>query len=404
MQKLLLNILENYKLAKLSNLTDHELAVYVRQQSADILENTISIDSEKYKVKASVGQGQWADVPWIAVFDKSITQSATEGYYIVYLFRADMSGVYLSLNQGWTYFKNRYKTKLGREKITQVSDVWKNELSSTLNDFSYEKINLKNEGKMNSLVEGYELGHICGKFYSVEDMPSSEELGWDLQNLIGVYREIKGKLKQGSVEKTNDYLIVNSNMGLLDVGKTEDDSYGIESSIENYNESKLNLNSVPMSFAAKEQKSRSFTPKKIDFIKQAKSQKKLGYAGELIVLKYEKDFLERAGKSNLIKKVKHVSDEEGDGAGYDILSFDLDGNEKYIEVKTTKFNSDTPFYLTDNELEFSKKEASNYYLYRVYDFDIQENQAKLYILHGDLTNILSLKPQNYIVEGLLCSK
>ena len=404
MQKLLLNILENYKLAKLSNLTDHELAVYVRQQSADILENTISIDSEKYKVKASVGQGQWADVPWIAVFDKSITQSATEGYYIVYLFRADMSGVYLSLNQGWTYFKNRYKTKLGREKITQVSDVWKNELSSTLNDFSYEKINLKNEGKMNSLVEGYELGHICGKFYSVEDMPSSEELGWDLQNLIGVYREIKGKLKQGSVEKTNDYLIVNSNMGLLDVGKTEDDSYGIESSIENYNESKLNLNSVPMSFAAKEQKSRSFTPKKIDFIKQAKSQKKLGYAGELIVLKYEKDFLERAGKSNLMKKVKHVSDEEGDGAGYDILSFDLDGNEKYIEVKTTKFNSDTPFYLTDNELEFSKKEASNYYLYRVYDFDIQENQAKLYILHGDLTNILSLKPQNYIVEGLLCFK
>lgn len=404
MQKLLLNILENYKLAKLSNLTDHELAVYVRQQSADILANTISIDSEKYKVKASVGQGQWADVPWIAVFDKSITQSATEGYYIVYLFRADMSGVYLSLNQGWTYFKNRYKTKLGREKITQVTDVWKNELSSTLNDFSYEKINLKNEGKMNSLVEGYELGHICGKFYSVEDMPSSEELGWDLQNLIGVYREIKGKLKQGSVEKTNDYLIVNSNMGLLDVGKTEDDSYGIESSIENYNESKLNLNSVPMSFAAKEQKSRSFTPKKIDFINQAKSQKKLGYAGELIVLKYEKDFLERAGKSNLMKKVKHVSDEEGDGAGYDILSFDLDGNEKYIEVKTTKFNSDTPFYLTDNELEFSKKEASNYYLYRVYDFDIQENQAKLYILHGDLTNILSLKPQNYIVEGLLCSK
>ncbi|MBB3106470.1 hypothetical protein FHS24_000971 [Psychrobacter luti] len=404
MQKLLLNILENYKLAKLSNLTDHELAVYVRQQSADVLANAISIDSEKYKVKGSVGQGQWADVPWIAVFDKSITQSATEGYYIVYLFRADMSGVYLSLNQGWTYFKNRYKTKLGREKITQVSNVWKNELSSTLNDFSYEKINLKNEGKMNSLVEGYELGHICGKFYSVEDMPSSEELGWDLQNLIGVYREVKGKLKQGSVEKTNDYLIVNSNMGLLDVEKTEDDSYGIESSIENYNESKLKLNSVPISFAAEEQKSRSFTPKKIDFIKQAKSQKKLGYAGELIVLKYEKDFLERAGKSNLIKKVKHVSDEEGDGAGYDILSFDLDGNEKYIEVKTTKLNSDTPFYLTDNELEFSKKEASNYYLYRVYDFDIQANQAKFYILHGDLTNMLSLKPQNYIVEGLLCSK
>lgn len=241
MKELLQEILNDYKLAKLDKLEKHQLAISVRQKSVDVLANAISVDSEKYKVKGSVGQGQWADVPWIAVFDKSITQSATEGYYIVYLFRADMSGVYLSLNQGWTYFKNKYKTKLGREKIIQVSNVWKNELSSTLNNFSYEKINLKNEGKLNSLVEGYELGHICGKFYSVENMPSSEELGLDLQNLIGVYREVKGKLKQSSVEKTNDYLIVNSNMGLLDVEETEDDSYGIESSIENYNESKLKL-------------------------------------------------------------------------------------------------------------------------------------------------------------------
>ncbi|NYR09202.1 DUF3578 domain-containing protein [Psychrobacter sp. BI730] len=404
MQKLLLNILENYKLAKLNDLTDHELAIYVRKKSVDILAHAISVDIERYKLKGSVGQGQWADVPWIAVFDKSITQSATEGYYIVYLFRADMSGVYLSLNQGWTYFKDKYKTKLGREKITQVSNAWKDELSSALNDFSYEKIDLKNGGKINSFVEGYELGHICGKFYSVENMPSSEELGLDLQNLIGVYREVKGKLKQSSVEKTNDYLIVNSNMGLLDVEETEDDSYGIESSIENYNESKLKLNPVPIFFIAKEQKPRSFTPKKIDFISKAKNQKKLGYAGELIVLKYEKDLLEKEGKPNLARKIKHISQEEGDGAGYDILSFDLHGNEKYIEVKTTRLNSETQFHLTDNELEFSKKEASNYYLYRVYDFDIQENKAKFYILHGDLTNIISLKPQNYIVEGLLRSK
>lgn len=124
----------------------------------------------------------------------------------------------------------------------------------------------------------------------------------------------------------------------------------------------------------------------------------------MIVLKYEKDLLEKEGKPNLARKIKHISQEEGDGAGYDILSFDLHGNEKYIEVKTTRLNSETQFHLTDNELEFSKKEASNYYLYRVYDFDIQENKAKFYILHGDLTNIISLKPQNYIVEGLLRSK
>ncbi len=80
------------------------------------------INKENYLITGSAGQGNWADVPWIAVFDKEITTSATIGYDIAYLFRADMSGVYLSLNQGWTYFKENYKTKKGREYIKLTSN------------------------------------------------------------------------------------------------------------------------------------------------------------------------------------------------------------------------------------------------------------------------------------------
>jgi hypothetical protein len=65
-----------------------------------------------YRVKGSVGLGNWSETPWVGVFDPMVTESAQRGFYVVYLFRKDGSGVYLSLNQGTTAVqaeaKNRY--------------------------------------------------------------------------------------------------------------------------------------------------------------------------------------------------------------------------------------------------------------------------------------------------------
>lgn len=41
--------------------------------------------------------------------------------------------------------------------------------------------------------------------------------------------------------------------------------------------------------------------------------------------------------------------------------------------------------MTQNELEVSKKFASSYYLYRVYDFDINSENVKIKIYQGDLS-------------------
>lgn len=399
MRELLLKILDEYNSAKKESFKAHQLANYLRVNSGQIIEKEASIDTLKYKVEGSPGKGNWADIPWIAIFDKDITMTATKGYDIVYLFCADMSGVYISLNQGWTYFKKKYGIKEGRKKIEQVSSAWKNILSSTLTDFSYDSIDLRI--KNNNLAEGYELGHICGKFYDINDIPSDKELIQDLQKLLGVYRELKGRLRESSIEKTNDYLIVNSDLGLFEKVEDADDLDGIESSIENYTKSLLEREECPTSFVAKDQKPREFVAKKTDFLKKAKNQKKLGYAGELMVLNYEFDLLNKNGRADLAQKVKHISEDEGDGAGYDILSYELDGREKHIEVKTTTGDSDTPFNITDSELEFSGLQDSNYYLYRVYEFNKEKNQGKFYYIKGHLSNKLCLRPQNYIVNGLL---
>lgn len=146
------------------------------------------IPKSKYKIQGSIGQGNPAEIPWICVFDLDITKSAQEGFYIVYLFNSDMSGVYLSLNQGWTQYERAFGTKEGRIEIKKNANYSKTLLKSD-QGFSYAPINLN---ATKSLGKGYVLGNICSVFYDAKAIPPEEVLIDDLRNLIGVYRELKG--------------------------------------------------------------------------------------------------------------------------------------------------------------------------------------------------------------------
>jgi 5-methylcytosine-specific restriction protein A len=184
-------ILNNYLPSKIERYGSNNLHLYLMHEARDAVINLSGIDVSKYKVEGSAGAGNWAEVPWIAVFDKDITTSATKGYYIVYLFRADMTGVYLSLNQGWTFYKDTYGVRNGKIKIKSISEGWQRILASSLSDFNFDDIDLRCQ---NTLGKGYELGHICGKFYPSNNIPNNNVLVNDLHNMIGVYRELKGHM------------------------------------------------------------------------------------------------------------------------------------------------------------------------------------------------------------------
>lgn len=134
----------------------------------------------------------------------------------------------------------------------------------------------------------------------------------------------------------------------------------------------------------------AITPFTIDFIEKEIRNKHLGLLGELFILKGEIDFLKSNGRDDLASKVQHISVQIGDGLGFDILSYDLLGNEKKIEVKTTRSNISRPFYVTRNELEISSENPENYYLYRLFDFDSNLNKGKYYVITGNLTISLTL--------------
>ncbi len=130
------------------------------------------------------------------------------------------------------------------------------------------------------------------------------------------------------------------------------------------------------------------------------SNSALGLLGEELVIDAERANLIEKNRRDLAEKIIHVSVIEGDGAGYDIKSFTPEGEIKYIEVKTTKGHGTTPFYLSPNEIEFSRMNPNNYYLYRIYDLDVQNKSGKIYVLTGDLSDKLDLKPTQYVATLL----
>ena len=87
---------------------------------------------------------------------------------------------------------------------------------------------------------------------------------------------------------------------------------------------------------------------------------------EQLVVDYEHTWLREQGRSDLADRVRWTAREDGDGLGYDVLSYSIDGHERYIEVKTTALGALTPFYLSSAELEFARCHPQTYALYRVY--------------------------------------
>lgn len=118
----------------------------------------------------------------------------------------------------------------------------------------------------------------------------------------------------------------------------------------------------------------------------------LGLAGERLVLRYEQERLSRAGQSRLAGKIVHISATESDSLGFDILSYENDGRERLIEVKTTRFGSLTPFFASRNEVEVSARRQDDYQLYRLFRFS---EQPKLFVLPGSLRRSCRLDPVSY---------
>lgn len=140
---------------------------------------------------------------------------------------------------------------------------------------------------------------------------------------------------------------------------------------------------------------------KMDYIKSQIANTKIGELGEKLVFKHEQEKLKTLAKkdSKFAMLIPEWVALEDDGAGYDIKSYNENGDEIFIEVKATTGSKFTPFYISANELEFSKTHAGNYYLYRLFSINTTAEVA-YFILSGDisLSTEIEISETEYIAK------
>ncbi|MEK3833360.1 MrcB family domain-containing protein [Paenibacillus sp. FSL R7-0128] len=187
-----------YTSAKMEGFAGHSLGTLFRQTLPSELKALPFID-DQYKVQGSVGQGNWAAVPWLAVLDKRITETTQHGEYVVYLFAEDMSAVYLTFNQG--------VTKPIQEKGRRDGYAYLRDRKEALLDFlaltnmnKDENIRLVDSG----LGQDYQVSTVAYIKYERGNVPNDEQLIQDLENVIEDYRLYVESAMAPSDDETSD--------------------------------------------------------------------------------------------------------------------------------------------------------------------------------------------------------
>jgi Domain of unknown function (DUF3883) len=120
-------------------------------------------------------------------------------------------------------------------------------------------------------------------------------------------------------------------------------------------------------------KKRKISPE--EFLKIKRTMEENGRLGEEHVLKAERSRLKRAKRSDLAAKISWVS-QESVAEGYDILSFEVTGEERFIEVKATAGKQNT-FEMSDNEWQKACEFGEQYYICRV--ISVRDDPSHIHI-------------------------
>lgn len=183
MNNILSEPLTEYLSAKETPFSGNILASKFRKYFPEKLKEIIA-DKTRYKVVGSSGKGNWTECPWIAILDIVITESPQSGYYPVFIFKADMSGVYLSLNQGVTDVKENYKADSKNVLKLRAKDF------RAKIDFSSSYLLEISLNSNTSNARLYEAGNIVAKYYPANNLPNEDVLQADVMQFLNLYEEL----------------------------------------------------------------------------------------------------------------------------------------------------------------------------------------------------------------------
>lgn len=194
----ILNVLNSYLKGPLTTaITGYPYEKALKEEIPEFFESLLKDRGNNYEVGPAYGKGNKAKVPLVGVFNKNVTTGFQNGYYIVLLFVADMSAVYLSLNQGVADFEKQFKSKkVVQEKLEENAK------------FLLEKITNPSgiQGQINLNVDKtstgylYQFGNIIAFRYSKKKIPSKSKFKQDFFALLSAYEEIINSSNEELIE------------------------------------------------------------------------------------------------------------------------------------------------------------------------------------------------------------
>lgn len=175
-------IMSTYLTAKTQVFAGHSLGTLFRQTIPEKI-RALPFMEDQYKIQGSIGQGNWANIPWIAIMDRRITETTQHGEYIVYLFSEDMKSVYLTLAQGVTVPTRERGKREGYQylenKVSEMRSVLP--LDGLQKD---DQIHLTTSG----LGKDYQVSTVAYVRYDRDSIPDDEQLISDLENMVDNYK------------------------------------------------------------------------------------------------------------------------------------------------------------------------------------------------------------------------
>jgi MrcB-like, N-terminal domain/AAA domain (dynein-related subfamily) len=178
--------------------TDQELWALINTLQQRLSELPAVSSRQTIRVTWSVGQGNWARVPWLALLDTRVTDTTQMGVYGVLLFREDMSGVYLAFIQGVTELKRTHGAAAGLQLLRENASSLRNTCDALAQSgFNLDnEIDLRTEG---NLGRDYEAATIAYKLYERSALPDDDEISRDIEALLITYDDYINRLPKSDL-------------------------------------------------------------------------------------------------------------------------------------------------------------------------------------------------------------
>jgi hypothetical protein len=299
---------------------------------------------EAFLVQGSTGAGNITSAPWIATFDPRVTRSATEGFYLVYLYAVNLQRLYLSIAFGTTQFRDLFPNVTERHHKLRSAANRLRSLVPLPDGVRADDIDLA-AGPRDRMHIDYEVGSIFAIEYDLAALPDEAVLAADYQKIIALYDALTGHPLLPQPERLLEAEIVTPTTA---------------------------QSPLISEFQPREPKRPTAGGATKAGMRLSKESKKVGDQGEKIVYVLEQQQCQLAG-IDIERVVWHA--ERGETPGWDITACDANGKPVYIEVKASVGTKVSELILTANEWTAAQRHRDKYVIYLV--TEVMSQQPKI---------------------------